>query len=247
MTRFLLTYAHLIGLVAVMLAVFMIGRSAWKDLKTQEKLAGARRWRRHVATVPALLVIVAALVGIGCTIANTTTTGPTDIDITQPNPQASPGGTGGNGSDTLPSGSTVRVGIFGMSCPAGTTVPTNGQRQIPAGCVAYLTATPKGADGTDLSPTVHGPNCAWSSFGPIQLSPATEKFNQDARCPAPGDATVTATVKGTSGSVGLACLAGRAALGAPVFYWFSDDPTLYGAKRDAIVRTLDAYELEQSR
>jgi hypothetical protein len=182
-----------------------------------------------------------------------------DIDIYNNNQATNNGGGGsptaspspGSGGD-LPPNSTVRVGIFGMSCPAGVVVPNNGARQIPGGCTAYLTATPKGADGIDLSPAVHGPNCAWRADGVIDLSQATEAFNQDARCPSPGDSTVTATVKNLSGSVGIACLAGTGSrtFGPPTFVWFEGDdlpaaPRLSALRRDAIVRALDAYEAGQ--
>jgi hypothetical protein len=173
-----------------------------------------------------------------------------DLILNPNGPTVSP--SPGTGSDTLPANSTVRVGIFGMSCPAGVPVPNNGARQIPAGCTAYLTATPKGPDGIDLSPAVHGPNCAWRSDGVIDLSAATEAFNQDARCPSPGDSTVTATVKNLSGSVGLACLPGTGArtFGPPTFVWYEGDDLpaparLTRLRRDAIVRALDAYEAEQ--
>jgi hypothetical protein len=200
------------------------------------------------------LLVVLALMGLAACVpapGNTTgnctglcgdvTFGPTGV------PTASPGP--GSGSDTLPAGSTVRVGLFGMSCPSGVPVPNNGARQIPAGCTGYLTATPKDPGNTDLPPAVHGPNCAWRSDGVIDLFAATEAFNQDARCPAPGDSTVTATVKNVSGSVGIACLPanGSRTFGPPTFVWFEGDelpaaPRLALIRRDAIVRELDRWE-----
>lgn len=204
----------------------------------------------------AAIVALCLLAGVACVpapgdnVGNCTglcgdvTFGPTGLPGASPSP--------GTGSDTLPPNSTVRVGLFGMSCPSGVPVPNNGARQIPAGCTGYLTATPKGADGVDLTPAVHGPNCAWRSDGVIDLSPATEPFNQDARCPSPGESTVTATVKNLSGSVGLACLPGTGArtFGPPTFVWFEGDDLpaparLAALRRDAIVRALDAYEAAQ--
>ncbi len=156
-------------------------------------------------------------------------------------------GTGGD----LPAGSTVRVGLFGQSCPAGTTAPSNGSRSIIKGCVGFMTATPKDPNGTDIPAAIHGPSCAWRSDGSIDLSPAENAFNQDARCPDVGSSTVTATVKNVVGNVGIECLLGTGArtFGPPVFFWYEGDdlpaaPRLAEMRRDAIVRALDAYEAE---
>lgn len=142
-------------------------------------------------------------------------------------PGASPSpGAGG----TLPEGSTVRVGLFGQSCPQGTTPPNNGSRTILPGCTGFMTATPKDAQGLDLAPAVHGPSCVWSVFGSLNLLDAGNPFNKDARCASPGDSNVSAVVKNVTGSVGITCAANANARAASVdnphrVYFWSDDAT----------------------
>lgn len=192
-----------------------------------------------------LAVVLLALVG--CTpqvpdqSGNCTGICNSDFNFGNPNgPTASPSpGTGGS----LPAGSTVRVGLFGQSCPAGTTAPNNGLRQIIQGCVGFLTATPKDPQGNDLTPAVHGPNCAWSSSGSITLTEAGNPFNRDGRCPTVGDSTVSATVKDVSGSVGIACLPGPARSSSAherVYFWGPDEST-HEQRHDAMLRDSARY------
>lgn len=126
-------------------------------------LAFLLQWSpRKVAMVGAALFLGLAL--MGCRGES-----PTAPDITivnqntntqnSPNPTGSPSSTPGAG-DTLPAGSSIRVGFFGISCQSGTP-PRNGQGILPIGCQADATCTPKGPTGIDLDISVTGPEASW--------------------------------------------------------------------------------------
>lgn len=180
--------------------------------------------------------LLAVLCGFLWSCSINTVTGPTTATGGNNNnggpstPGASPSpGTGGD----LPPGSFVRVGLFGQSCPSGTTPPNNGTRTIGPGCTGFITATPKDAQGNDIPAAVHGSSIAWVvEFGQgiVNLIAPPEPFNRDARCTGPGDFGLKATVKNVSGATTFTCAAGAgtraATLDSPhrVYFW-SDDAT----------------------
>ena len=162
-----------------------------------------------------LLCGLAVIGGMSC---NPAPTGPGPINIYnqntnnngQPGPGSSPSpGQGGE----LPAGSWVRVGMFGQSCPSGVTVPQNGTRQIKPGCTALITATPKAADGSDLPASIHGQLIAWSvpaGAGVVNVTADSEPFNRSVRCLGLGTFTLSATVKGVTGTADFECIGGGA-------------------------------------
>jgi hypothetical protein len=156
------------------------------------------------------LLLVVAVALVGCQPA----TGPTIINTNTATNNQQGGGANappapGQGGE-LPAGSTVRVGMYGQSCPSGVTSPSNGSRQIKPGCTAFITATPKASDGTDLPSSVHGPTIAWSvpaGSGVVNVLADSEPFNRTAKCIGVGVFTLSATVKGVTGSADFECLA----------------------------------------
>lgn len=156
----------------------------------------------------ALLLLLAGLLLVSCgeesptapTLPNISISVPTTI-IVGGVPTASPSpGDGG----ALPTGSTVRVGVFGATCPAGVAPPNNGAREMKLPCTAHLTATPKGPDGQDLSLAVHGPAITWSApFGTatVQCLAPSQPFNRDCKASTIGTFHIEATVKGVTGGL----------------------------------------------
>ena len=147
-------------------------------------------------------------------------TAPGDINIFNNNqatnnaggPTASP--SPGSGSDKLPEGSTIRVGIFGQDCPSGVTPPPNSSAEVKIACKgAGITATPKSAAGTDLDASVHGQTIEWSVTGGAVSCTGSylgNVFNQLCVCPA-GSAgatfSLTAKVKDKTGVLNGKCVA----------------------------------------
>lgn len=177
---------------------------------------GARTRRAGLVAAVACL----ALWFVGCSVyspvtatatgGNATTGGGAQcFDPRTGEPIVCPNGPGSGGSaGNLPADSFVRVGLFGLSCPAGTTPPANALRQIPLNCRGFVTATPKRADGTDHTAAEHGPNCSWSvthGQGIVNVTAPTEVFNRDVSCAAAGDFGLQATVKNLVGSTDFAC------------------------------------------
>jgi hypothetical protein len=100
--------------------------------------------------------------------------------------------------------------MFGETCGAGVTPPSNGSRQIKAGCVASITATPKDSAGVDLPAAVHGPTIAWSvpaGSGTVNCLADSEPFNRTCRCVGLGVFTLQATVKNLTGTADFECIA----------------------------------------
>lgn len=175
--------------------------------------------------ISALLLCVALGVYACTTIATgpTTATGGNSTQSQGGGNGASPSpGTGGD----LPAGSFVRIGLFGQSCPSGTTPPPNGTRQILPNCTGFITATPKDSTGNDLPAAVHGPTCAWSvtaGQSVVNLTAPSEPFNRDARCLGVGPFALQAQVKNVTGSADFSCEAAAGAHSALVreriYFW----------------------------
>ena len=56
----------------------------------------------------------------------------------------------------------VPIFIFGYQCPDDRLTPDYGERKIPLGCTALVTATPKDKNNKDVDPRIHGPEINWS-------------------------------------------------------------------------------------
>lgn len=123
---------------------------------------------------------------------------PTATPTPTPSPAPPPGAAAWPGA-----GGYVRVGVFGFDCPAGITAPNNGAGELPLGCVAHVTATPKYADGSDVPAAIHGPTIAWVVVGPIACTAPAEPYNRDCRGLASGVAQLRATVQGVTGELDL--------------------------------------------
>lgn len=166
-------------------------------------------WNTFLLLSAGLIVFAAASCvpvppdGGGNTNTNTNTT-----NVFGPSGNASPSPS--TGSNTLPPGSTVRVGLFGQSGPGNCASLPNSLRQIKVGCTGFVTATPKGPDGvTDLEPAVHGPTITWSAggaTGSVNIIPASNPFNRDVRCLSVGAFTLSAQVKDVTGTAGFECI-----------------------------------------
>lgn len=179
-----------------------------------------RSFLRNRPLLLLLLLVVVSLTLYACTNITTGSTTATGGNSSQSQggggPQASP--SPGQGGD-LPPGSFVRVGLFGQSCPSGTTAPSNGTRQILPGCVGFVTATPKDAQSNDLPAAVHGPNCTWSvpfGSGVVNVSAPSEPFNRDVRCSGVGPFGLQAQVKNVTGSADFSCEAGASRSSAEI-------------------------------
>ena len=159
-----------------------------------------------IVSVSALLVfgLIAVLASVGCNPA--TPSDPSSIYISNTNtniqngaPSPAPGVNG-----ALPAGSTVRIEIFGASCPNGAN-PRPNPGELKVGCSLAVTATPKGPDGQNLTPDVHGPNCAWAvAVGSNVLrvvEDGAQPFNATVLATATGTGAITAVVKGTTGTM----------------------------------------------
>lgn len=166
-------------------------------------------------------------------------------------PSPSPGGGG-----SLPAGSRVAIFLFGQSCPANTTIPSNGAGVLLTSCVGFFTATPKGPDGTDLPAAVHGPNCAWQASGTITLTSTAEPFNRDGRCSGVGPSTLQATVKDVTGTRDFRCQTTAAGLtggdvsiqtiGKRLYVWDEDFLSTLAPAKAARLKA-DAIERDQAR
>jgi hypothetical protein len=169
----------------------------------------------RVLYLGALAVLAVVLTGWACT-----PTEPGDINIYNNNQATNNAGghsaspSPGSGSDKLPEGSTIRVGIFGQDCPSGVTPPPNSSAEVKIACRgAGITATPKSAAGTDLDASVHGTQIEWSVTGGAVSCTGSylgNVFNQLCVCPA-GSAgatfSLTAKVKDKTGVLNGKCVA----------------------------------------
>lgn len=167
--------------------------------------AGSEGFVRRLSLAGAVLCLGLAL--IGC---SRTPTGPSDITIinqntntqNSPNPTGSPSTTPGAG-DSLPAGSQLRAGFFGISCSSGTP-PRNQEGRLPLACTAVATCTPKSANGTDLPIEVTGPDASWRvDVGPANVDMTNPDGNPYNRAFAPrsvGPVRAICTVKNLSAS-----------------------------------------------
>jgi hypothetical protein len=137
---------------------------------------------------------------------------------TPSSPGASPS-PGGNCSVVA----SVRVGFFGIACPSGI-APRNGEGVLPMGCIGFVTATPKNAQGEEVPRAVHGPVVAWAvevGSDRVRLVSTAEEFNRNAVPEAVGDVVVAATNTPPScgpvrGSFGFQVVAARSSSGGPM-------------------------------
>lgn len=109
---------------------------------------------------------------------------------------------------------SIRVGFFGFKCTDGQKVPNNGWRQLPKGCIGYLTATPKKKDNTDVPAKEHGPDIIWhlrAGDGVVEVKKPTfeSDFNKDLLGLKVGEFSLCATVKGVEGCMNGTVTTGR--------------------------------------
>ena len=102
---------------------------------------------------------------------------------------------------------SVRVGFYGIDCPAGVTKPPNSSGRFPVGCLGHVTATPKDRFFNDVDPRAHGPYITWEleqrrAFVGMRDDEVTP-FNKNLRAAEPGSFALCATIQGKRG-----CLAG---------------------------------------
>lgn len=144
-----------------------------------------------------IFAAAAILPSLGC---NPTPNDPSSIYIqnTNTNIQGGAPSPSPDAGGALPPGSSVPVfTVGGGSCPSGgTAMPNSGTLKL--GCSVWVTCTPKGPDGVDLSEAVHGPNVNWNVIGAaLRLVPRGDNpFNQDAIAQSTGFAAISCTVKG---------------------------------------------------
>jgi len=97
----------------------------------------------------------------------------------------------------------VRVAFYGISCHNGKGKPKNGEKILPTGCVGYVTATPKKADGSDVKPKDHGPNIYWMLRAGEDMvkviDDPDQPFNKQLLGVAPGGFALCAVVRGVEG------------------------------------------------
>jgi len=162
-----------------------------------------RVFNRAVSVGAILTAVLVLAVSMGC--QNDPPTSPSSIYVFNQNTNnnGTPASPSPGESGALPPGSTVRIEIFGASCPSGAN-PRPNPGQLKAGCSLALTCTPKGPDGINLTPAVHGPVALWSvpiGSGYLTLVQESEAFNATAFATAVGVAQVSCSVKGTVGSL----------------------------------------------
>jgi hypothetical protein len=102
----------------------------------------------------------------------------------------------------------MRVGFYGIQCPAGVTKPNNSANRLPLGCLGHVTATPKNKFNDDVDRRVHGPYITWSIRQNRTIVAVRNDeqvpFNKALRAMDPGNFELCATVQGVTG-----CLEGR--------------------------------------
>ena len=102
----------------------------------------------------------------------------------------------------------IRVGFYGITCPAGITRPNNSANRLPLGCLGHVTATPKNKFNDDVDRRVHGPYITWTvrqNRTIVAIRNDEEvPFNKALRAMDPGTFELCATVQGVTG-----CLEGR--------------------------------------
>lgn len=177
-------------------------------------------WRNAARSIARYAALAVLALSAACNVnLNRNSTGPDPVPTATPAPTPSPTPSPATG---LVKPTSVRVGFFGGSCPAGSgkVFPNNGAAQVPVGCTGFATATPKRADGTDQTPAEHGTGITWELDGGSQNVDVTayrvirsqsersllwgeasvqESFNRDVRGVQPGAFSLCATVQGVRG------------------------------------------------
>jgi hypothetical protein len=138
---------------------------------------------------------------------STPTPAPTPTPTATPTPAPQPTPTPNTGG--APAFHHLRVAFFGVDCRNGKSEPNNGARQVPVGCVGYVTATPKDANNHDVPLSVHGPNITWRlEYGgdkvDVRESIFPNDFNRDVHGKRVGGWQLCAIVKNVEG-----CLQGE--------------------------------------
>lgn len=156
------------------------------------------------------VLTVAFLALAGCQIVSNRLASPNNPD---PVPTPTPSATPTPSPNPTPSAAglvrptSVRVAPFGITCPAGVPAPSNGAGVLPVGCEADVTATPKRADGTDLTDAEHGPAIDWrlvavdASVVDVAVFPGVA-FNRSVTGRKVGRFRLCATVQGVEGCWG---------------------------------------------
>jgi hypothetical protein len=98
---------------------------------------------------------------------------------------------------------SVRVGFYGIHCPAGVTKPPNSSGRLPVGCLGHVTATPKDKFFGDVDARIHGPYVTWEleqrrGFVAMRDDENTP-FNKALRAHGAGNFALCATVQGHRG------------------------------------------------
>ena len=103
---------------------------------------------------------------------------------------------------------SVRVGFYGIQCPAGVRKPPNSSGRLPIGCLGHVTATPKDKFFNDVDARVHGPYVTWElrqRRGYVAMrDDESTPWNKSLRAQGTGTFELCATVQGLTG-----CLAGE--------------------------------------
>ena len=103
---------------------------------------------------------------------------------------------------------SVRVGFYGIQCPAGVQKPPNSSGRLPVGCLGLVTATPKDESFADVDARLHGPYITWEleqRRGFVAMrDDANTPFNKALRAQGPGHFALCATIQGHRG-----CLEGE--------------------------------------
>jgi hypothetical protein len=97
----------------------------------------------------------------------------------------------------------IRVGFYGIQCPAGIAKPNNSAGRLPVGCLGLVTATPKNKFNDDVDRRVHGPYITWSlrqnrTIVAMRDDPEVP-FNKALRAMDAGKFDLCATVQGKTG------------------------------------------------
>ena len=98
---------------------------------------------------------------------------------------------------------SIRVGFYGIQCPAGVQKPPNSSGRLPLGCLGLVTATPKDKFSNDVDGRVHGPYIDWDlqqRRGVVGMRDSeTTPFNKALRAANTGSFVLCATIQGKQG------------------------------------------------
>ena len=103
---------------------------------------------------------------------------------------------------------SIRVGFYGIECPAGVRKPPNSSGRFPEGCLGHVTATPKDKFFDDVDARAHGPYITWNLIqrkGFVAMrDDEVSAFNKHLRAQGTGPFQLCATIQGKTG-----CLEGE--------------------------------------